>query len=313
MHIRSARSFIKALRGDRCIFGYSGCFPDEHSPRLIELGEAVHNGATGAVTLKARLGYVMVEAYQNIVRHGVGTFSPWDVGRSMFLLRCHAEGEQVFACNLVTRSQAEKLDTDLADLQGRDNAELKELYLEGIQRISKPGTRGAGLGLIEMVRRTGGGATWAFRPVDEGHDLFAISLELGTTDGADGLCLKGPLHQLVVEHRIHLFHVGLWNADIEKVLVGMAGNESPCEGGYLPKRGEALEHVVGAFTSVCDLSAPVLFVLHGGKSTVFSMGGMVHRSALEQLRTRFPGPGAMLRVEEGAEGGKVLVTMEIPW
>ncbi len=314
MDIRFAHSFIEALRGDRCIFGYSGYFPDEHSPRLIELGEAVLSGASGTLPHKGRLGYVMVEAYQNIVRHRARPLSvtPWDEGRSMFLLRCHDDGQQVFACNLVTRSQAEKLDTDLADLQGRDNAELKELYLEGIQRTTKPGTRGAGLGLIEMVRRAGGGATWAFRAVDDMHDLFAISLELGTTDGAAALRLEGPLHRLVLGHRIHLFHAGIWTADIENVLVGLARNEGPDEGG-LPKRGEALEQTVEEFRSACDLAMPVLFVIHGGDHAVFSMGGTIDRSEVETLRTRLSDPRATLRVEDRMEGQKLLATVEVPW
>lgn len=314
MDIRFAHSFIEALRGDRCIFGYSGYFPDEHSPRLIELGEAVLSGASGTLPVKGRLGYVMVEAYQNIVRHRARPLSltTWDEGRSMFLLRCHDDGQQVFACNLVTRSQAEKLDTDLADLQGRDNAELKELYLEGIQRTTKPGTRGAGLGLIEMVRRAGGGATWAFRAVDDKHDLFAISLELGTTDGAAALRLEGPLHRLVLGHRIHLFHVGIWTTAIENVLIGLARNEGPEEGG-LPKRGEALEQTVAEFRSACDLSRPLLFVIHGGDRAVLSMGGTIDRSEVETLRNRLSDPRAILRLEDRREGQKLLATVEVPW
>lgn len=314
MDIRFAHSLIQALRGDRCIFGYSGYFPDEHSPRLIELGEAVLSGSTGTVPVKGRLGYVMVEAYQNIVRHRARPLSPasWDQGRSMFLLRCHAAGQQVFACNLVTRPQAEKLDTDLADLQGRDNAELKELYLEGIQRTSTPGTRGAGLGLIEMVRRAGGGATWAFRSVDDKHDLFAISLELGATGGADALRLEGPLHRLVLGHRIRFFHVGIWTSAIENVLLGLARNESTFEVGHLPGRGEALDRIVEVFRSACDLSSPMLLAVHGGDQAVFSMGGMIDRSGVDKLRSRLSDPAATLRVEDRMEGQKLLATVEIP-
>lgn len=316
MDIQFAHSLIEALREDRCIFGYSGFFPDEHSPRLIELGEAVLNGWEGTVPVKGRLGYVMVEAYQNIVRHRARPLSMPDrgEGQSMFLLRCHATGQQVFACNLVTRSQALKLDKDLADLQGRDNTELKELYLEGIQRTSKPGTRGAGLGLIEMVRRTGGGASWTFNPIEDGHDLFAISLDVGATDGADVLQLDGPLHRLVLEHRVLLFHVGIWTTEIEHVLMGLALNEGPAEGGEdLLKRSDRLKRTVEVVRSTLDLAAPVLFVLHGGDRTIFSMGGMIDRRAVGKLLARLSDVEGTLRVEDRPKGEKVLATVDVPW
>lgn len=315
MDLRSAHSLIQALRGDWCIFGYSGHFPDEHSPRLIELGEAVLSGAPGGVTVKGRLGYVMVEAYQNIVRHRARPLvrTPWDKGRSVFLLRCHATGQQVFACNLVTRPQAEKLDNDLADLQGRDNAELKELYLEGIQRTSTPGSRGAGLGLIEMVRRAGSGATWAFTAVDAKHELFAISLELEATGGTDALRLEGPLHRLVLGHRIRFFHVGIWNSAIENMLLDLAHHERNHAGGQLPGRPEVLDRLVQVFRSVCDLSNPLLLVVHGGDQAVFSMGGTIGRSVVDKLRARLPGLTATLRVEDRMEDSQLFATVEVPW
>ena len=315
MDIPFAHSLVEALRGDRCIFGYSGFFPDEHSSRLIELGEAVLSGSSGTVPVKGRLGYVMVEAYQNIVRHRTRSLSlpRWSEGRSMFLLRCHHAGQQVFACNPVTRSQAQKLDKDLADLQSRDKAGLKELYLEGIQRTSKPGSRGAGLGLIEMVRRAGGGATWAFKPVDDRHDLFAFSLELGTTAGADALHLDGPLHRLVLDHRIQLFHVGIWTSGIENVLLGLTRNEMSIAGSDLPQRGAALMRIFDLFRSACDRSKPLLFVLHGGDRMLFSMGGMVDPAKAEELEKHLAGTGATLRCAGVPEEGNVLTTVEVAW
>lgn len=314
MDIHFARSLITALRDDLCIFGYSGLFPDEHSPRLIELGEAVLNGPQGTFPVKGRLGYVMVEAYQNIVRHRSRSvsISPWGKGRSMFLLRCHTAGQQVFACNLVTRAQAKKLDTDLADLQGLDNAGLKELYLEGIQRTSRPGIRGAGLGLIEMVRRAGGGATWAFNHVDEQHDLFAISLELANTGGADALRMDGPLHRMVLSHRIRLFHVGLWSADIEQVLLDLAVNEGKDEDADATGRREVLQRIIGIFRAVCFHSSPMLLTLHGADRTLFSLGGRILKTDEARLRSRLSEVNTTLHVEDGPEGDAVLATAEFP-
>src|SRR5690606_36999047 len=93
MDIRLARSLIATLGDDRCIFGYSGRFPDEHSPRLIELGESIHCSCGGPPSSKGRLGYVMVEAYQNMVRHQARIEQAASHRtHSLFMLRCQGPG-----------------------------------------------------------------------------------------------------------------------------------------------------------------------------------------------------------------------------
>ena len=165
-----------------------------------------------------------------------------------------------------------------------------------------------------MVRRTGGGASWTFNPIEDGHDLFAISLDVGATDGADALQLDGPLHRLVLEHRVLLFHVGIWTTEIEHVLMGLALNERPAEGGEdLLKRSDRLKRTVEVVRSTLDLAAPVLFVLHGGDRTIFSMGGMIDRRAVGKLLARLSDVEGTLRVEDRPKGEKVLATVDVPW
>ena len=67
--------------------------------------------------------------------------------------------------NPVDKEQAEALRRMMAQLKGRDKAELKELFLAGLQRASRSNTRGAGLGLIEMSRRANGDPGWSLRRV----------------------------------------------------------------------------------------------------------------------------------------------------
>ena len=129
MDIAAAHTLYDALAGDRSSFLYSGAFPDDHTARLIALGEAFLNGQTVRRDELNRLSFVMVEAYQNIIRHRARDMAhdPRE-GRSMFLLRCETDAQHVLAINPVCKKETASLKDMLERLDGLDRSQLKELF-----------------------------------------------------------------------------------------------------------------------------------------------------------------------------------------
>lgn len=317
MDIRLARSLTSALGGDQCIFGYSGLFPDEHSARLIELGEAVHGSCGTTLSSKGRLGYVLVEAYQNIVRHRAGPtgLPAWGEARSLFLLRCRAQGHELFTRNPVTHAQAHKLERILAELQGKDNEKLKELYIEGIQRTSSPGTRGAGLGLIEMVRRAGGTPRWNFDPLDVEHVLFSLFLELGEPDVQAARSFRNDtsLPRLVAEHEVSFFYAGFWTSEVEAALMELAGVERPVRADDSAKREAKWTQLEKLVLPLVPKGGPVVLVLHGDERPVLSIGGLVDQASAGRAGERSRGSDAGICFGTTSDEGMVPAMVHVPW
>lgn len=315
MDIGFALFLHRELRNARCIFGYSGPFPDEHSARLIELGEAVREGPEEAPVSKGRLGYIMVEAYQNIVRHRSesGGMKPWGDGRSLFMLRCGAHGQRVIAQNPVARQQVEKLDGLLAELHGKDNAALKRRYLEEIQRASRPGARGAGLGLIEMVRRSGGNATWEFTPIDAAHVRFALALDLGGMPAAPGPEGDAGLRREVLKHQVPLFYGGRWSCAVEDVLRGFAAGESPARGRELQVRTRKFGRMVRLVRSFAGDAAPLLVVLHGAGGPGLAVGAVMDEGRAREMSDGAPGGDGGAGLCSRPVDGGVLAMLHTAW
>lgn len=189
MHSGAARELHGNLVPGACCFGYAGAFPDEHTARLIEFSAAVLDGQGIRAPERGRLSYVMVEAYQNVVRHRarLDPRTEQAEGRCHFLLHCAPEGQTVATLNPVTGPKAKDLHEVLGFLRTRTGEELKTLFREGIQREHDPERRGAGLGLIEMMRRSGATPHWRHQDVLPGHALFAMAWTLGSTHHAVGL------------------------------------------------------------------------------------------------------------------------------
>lgn len=207
----NARSLYQALSADRCAFGYSGSFQDDHTVRLIELGEALIADQNAGPSTSSRLGYMMVEAYQNIIRHREeGTAEIFQgKARSLFLLKCQEGSQQVVTINPVMVRQGRKLDGLLSDIQKKDGPELKQLFLSALQHAAGKDSRGAGLGLIEMARRSGNGPAWSLHPIDDGMELFALGIRLGAAVGKEGILTEAmEIHGMVGRGKIRLFHSG---------------------------------------------------------------------------------------------------------
>jgi hypothetical protein len=246
MEARLAHSLFGALRGDRCAFAYSGAFHDEHSPHLIALGEAVMAGVDTRATARGRLGFIMVEAYQNILRHRAALPQRMErgAGRSLFLLRCQADGQQVVAINPVRGSEVPALRGTLQRLAGLSGPELKSLFLDGLRREQESGRRGAGLGLIEMARRSGSDLGYTLRDVGAGNELFMLAARLGpggqTCD--EVLADAAAFHAAAVEQDLLLLHVGERTPEVEEALLWILVQELR----DVPESAARMEHALQA-------------------------------------------------------------------
>lgn len=185
MDAANALALYESFAGDRLTFLYSGSFHDEHTARLIALGEEALEQEGAAKGLRGKLAFIMVEAYQNIVRHRVPLPAPVQstVGRSLFLLRGSESNHEVTAMNPVNTEDAVRLQAGIDRLEQLDVQQMKQVFLRGLQSDQRTDRGGAGLGLIEMARRSGNPLRHAFAPIDGTHQLFILQVLLGRANG----------------------------------------------------------------------------------------------------------------------------------
>lgn len=202
MNAVALRSLMDAFAGDRHTFLYRGQFLDVHTARLISLGEAAVGKNENNRTVRARLAFVLVEAYQNIIRHGRRSCSPTsqDPGRSMILLRNWEHRNSVSTINAVPQHRVNTLIDALKDLHALDPQQLKRRYLEKLQQPKRTQHGGAGLGLIEMARRSGHPLRHKLQELDADNLLFSLSVTLNDngTEGQD-LDALGHYHRDAME------------------------------------------------------------------------------------------------------------------
>jgi hypothetical protein len=294
-----AHSLFSALRGDRAAFVYGGAFHEDHSARLIALGESATEDQRGKTGGRGRLAFIMVEAYQNILRHRSSL--PPDVekgaGRSLFFLKCGDAQQQVVACNPVPCAAIPTLENVLSELRSLDAEQLKARYLAVLQREHDGKRKGAGLGLIEMTRRSGNPLDHELRPIHDEHMLFMLAIRIGgIPDHALAFAEVDRFHRLVSEEDILLFYTGHTDPASHEALLRIVEEDMEDRSERSLLRGR----VYLAAKKVFDRRAPLAYrgflaVARQGAHHVVSVGGEVSADAAHALSQLAAQYGAMDR------------------
>jgi hypothetical protein len=292
MEALDAYALYKGLAGDDLCFAYSGEFHDQHTGRLIDIGEAAMEGNSAARGARQRLAYVMVEAYQNIIRHRARL--PEELakadGRSLFLLRSHGEAQQVIAMNPVPVGERAELERALAGLAGLDPVGLKERFLNKLSQEGMGERGGAGLGLIEMARRSGQDLRHRITSLDDDHLLFLLQVSFGHHPALDeGIAFCSDLQRTVTRHDILFLHLGPRMAAISQALVQLAETDLDELGHRAVERKRAL---LAAFEVLDRLAGPGVRCL-----TVMARSGDRYRLVVGLPMSPERGSGMQLLVD----------------
>jgi hypothetical protein len=167
------------------IFAYSGYVTE---PVLSGVGEALKQKLTiddaDTKTLRSVFA-VFVEQMQNIIRYSAekaqSPLPPPADQRALMeirygILTIGKEGGDYVVCagNLVEKSDVPRLHARLTRIREMSKEELKALYKEQLRAEPEAGSKGAGLGFMEIARRASKPLEFDFTDIDANHTFFAL-------------------------------------------------------------------------------------------------------------------------------------------
>lgn len=174
-----------ALHTRGVIFAYSGYVTE---PVLSGVGEALKQKLTiddaDTKTLRSVFA-IFVEQMQNIIRYSAESEQPGVRPASgegglmeirYGILTIGREGEDYVVCagNLVRQSDVARLEDRLSRIRDMSKEELKAHYKETLRADPEQGSKGAGLGLMEIARRATKPIEFDFAAVDGEYSFFAL-------------------------------------------------------------------------------------------------------------------------------------------
>ena len=169
------------LQKQGIVFAYSGYVTEDV---LSGVGEAIKQRLViddaDTKTLYSVFS-VFVEQMQNMIRYSAekvpdGAAEPPLIEMRYGILTIGREGNDyvVHAGNLVAHSDVERLRERLSKIRSMNKEELRVLRKERLRTGPEEGSKGAGLGLMEIARRASKPIEFDFTDVDDKHVFFAL-------------------------------------------------------------------------------------------------------------------------------------------
>lgn len=172
----------KCFEADKiCIF-YRGQFDDTFTDKLISLADMdVEKKA------KKRISFLMYESFQNIVRHGNEEIG--GKNDSLFGIRAVNPFSHIFSSNHINEKDKTFLEEKLNTLNTLNKEQIRILYTKVLEEGTLSAKGGAGLGLIEMAKKSEKPLQTKFKKLAD--NIFEFDLQIDMV--IDGMGTEGEL------------------------------------------------------------------------------------------------------------------------
>jgi hypothetical protein len=176
--------FYKSMKAHEITLVYEGEITHQITKAFTSLTESNMAKEEESNTVQKKVFHVMVECLQNISKHA-DSFGSDDflfAGRGIFMVSKGDVEYHVTTGNVIENSKIEELTRILDHINVLDKEGLKQLYKTQMRegRLSEKG--GAGLGFIDIARKTGRRLDYHFLSIDEETSFFILTSTISRTE-----------------------------------------------------------------------------------------------------------------------------------
>jgi hypothetical protein len=210
---------------ERLMFVYRGVVTNENSAALLMLLEKeMENSEFGFVGRK-RVFMFVLESLQNVSRHSDSK----DLANMSLVVYSKSDGGYtVTTGNVISTSHIGDLKKRLDEINHLHTSEIRSVYRQMLSNSEFSSKGGAGLGLIEMAKKTGNKLDYDFLKLDRENSYFILSktvdadgvgAHFGSTEKPfRGKAMAG-LEKLMAENNIYLIWSGHITQEVGKEVI----------------------------------------------------------------------------------------------
>ncbi len=223
----SKRSFVFDLFEDmlrnNLNYIYRGLFTQSITDNILLLTEACMSNVGEDSKIKKRIFTILVEGLQNVTRHQEidGQEAATDPNQAgIFIIQNHNGKYYITTGNPILKVNIPALIKQLEKINSLDSESLKLFYKEVLNNDKISNKGGAGLGLIEMARKSGNKLDFDFSDINDNYSYFYMGTKVFTDDNncdsgqpVESMETIKAIHKTINEQNIILIYNGLHNQD----------------------------------------------------------------------------------------------------
>ena len=170
-------NFYKELKNYEITLAYEGDINHQIMKAFTDLIEENMSQINESEALRIKVYHVMVEGLQNISKHAVhpGDLYSLEYTRGIFLVCRNEKVYNVVTGNVIRKERIAYLDELIGHINSQSKKQLDELYKKQLREGHLSEKGGAGLGFIDIRRKTGNDLKYEFLPISDTHDFFLFT------------------------------------------------------------------------------------------------------------------------------------------
>lgn len=169
----------RTMMSQKLILVYQGDFTQETTKSILAMAERNIDSSGEDANIKRKVFNVMVESLQNIVKHSDELVDgAVHSHAAIFLIGRESNRYTIMAGNPIRKNNVAKLQEKLERINSLDKDGLKELYKEIIKNTTISEKGGAGLGFVDMARKSGGKLEFEFPEMSADYCFFCLKVNV---------------------------------------------------------------------------------------------------------------------------------------
>lgn len=282
---------LKQLMEKDSLFFYYGNFTDSINDALIPLAESLIDKTEVSVVTKRRTFYILIECIQNVNRHHFSSTKETNLPKEIFWVEGMEDQFSIVSGNVMKTEDVSPLRSKIMKLNSLSPEALNAHYKTVLKETVLTSKGGAGLGLIEIVRKSSNKIRFKFQKLSEKLSFFAMETTIRkkepslTTPGFKGIENLNILNKVYKDYTFGL------------TLMGMCANNN-------------LSEVESMVQYINMISSPQFFEKQ--ESAESFHGLLVHMANISFEQPKFPNPHMLLQFEIKYDKRELIIGWLVP-
>jgi len=157
---------------------YCGEFSQDLNKTLLSFTERKFKTENVEDNLRRKIFNVMVEVLQNVSKNKVDNLGDTDEISSIFMLGTNKEDYIMISSNMIRNDKIPPLKSRLDQVNSLDKEGLKLLYKDARLNATFSETSGAGIGLIDIARKSENKLEYDFEELSNQFSVFSLLIRV---------------------------------------------------------------------------------------------------------------------------------------
>src|SRR5262245_12515472 len=169
----------RTMMSQNLILVFQGDFTQETTKSILTMAERNLDSSGEESSIKRKVFNVMVESLQNIVKHSDELVDGEKHSHAaIFLIGRESNRYSIMSGNPIRKTNIPGLQKKLEQINGLDKEGLKELYKGIIKNTTISDKGGAGLGFVDMARKSGEKLEFEFPDMSTEYCFFSLKVNV---------------------------------------------------------------------------------------------------------------------------------------